>query len=141
MRKTPVDHARMLWKKAADDLIIARLAIAREVALDLVGFHAQQAVEKSLKAILALDDIDYPKTHDIGKLIVLARPLVSEWPFDDGRLEDLSKYAIDVRYDDSSTGANLAQARDALDTAESVHLHAGTMIGPGPHTPDASDGV
>jgi HEPN domain-containing protein len=31
-----------------------------------VGFHAQQAVEKSLKAAIASRDLEFPFTHDIG---------------------------------------------------------------------------
>lgn len=140
MRKTPADHARMLWKKAANDLAIARLALDAATALDMVGFHAQQAIEKSLKAILAIDDVVYPRTHDIRELIDLSKPLVSAWPFDDERLARLTRYAIDVRYDDSYPEASLTEAREALETAELVHRHVGTMIGPDEKTADESDG-
>jgi HEPN domain-containing protein len=37
-----------------------------------VGFHAQQAVEKGMKVVLMLEGIDFPKTHDLEYLIVLA---------------------------------------------------------------------
>ncbi|MBK7422896.1 MAG: HEPN domain-containing protein [Propionivibrio sp.] len=33
------------------------------------GFHAQQAVEKALKALLCFRDIDFPRTHDLESLI------------------------------------------------------------------------
>jgi HEPN domain-containing protein len=36
-----------------------------------LSFHAQQAVEKSLKAILILKGIDFPKTHSIEFLLRL----------------------------------------------------------------------
>ena len=57
--KAPLDHAKALLKKAANDLIAA------EAILDTVCFHAQQAVEKSLKAILAFHDVSYPWRHDL----------------------------------------------------------------------------
>ena len=37
-----------------------------------VGFHAQQAVEKAVKVALMLEGIDFPKTHELEYLIVLA---------------------------------------------------------------------
>jgi HEPN domain-containing protein len=40
---------------------------------DTVCFHAQQCVEKYLKAFLVLEGIDFPKTHDIGKISALLR--------------------------------------------------------------------
>ena len=38
---------------------------------DAVCFHAQQCVEKYLKAILVDHSLPVPKTHDIGKLFGL----------------------------------------------------------------------
>lgn len=37
-----------------------------------LGFHAQQAVEKAVKVALMLEGIDFPKTHDLEYLIMLA---------------------------------------------------------------------
>ena len=39
---------------------------------DVVGFHAQQAVEKALKVALVLADIDFPRTHDLRELVDIA---------------------------------------------------------------------
>lgn len=58
--KGPREHAQDLLKKAANDLVAARATLATETATDTICFHAQQAVEKSLKAILALYDVEYP---------------------------------------------------------------------------------
>ena len=38
---------------------------------EIFGFHAQQAIEKSLKAWIALKGIEYPKTHDISYLLFI----------------------------------------------------------------------
>ena len=51
--KQPRDYALMLLRKAANDLIAADTILQTGKALDTVGFHAQQATEKSLKAILS----------------------------------------------------------------------------------------
>jgi len=39
---------------------------ADERAGDTVRFHAQQRVEKYLKALLVVSGRDFPKTHDMG---------------------------------------------------------------------------
>ncbi len=76
--KSPRDHALALLKKAANDLVAARATLATGEALDTVSFHAQQAVEKSLKSILALWEVEYPWRHDLGELLELVKPLVPE---------------------------------------------------------------
>ncbi|MDW8468096.1 MAG: HEPN domain-containing protein [Burkholderiales bacterium] len=60
--------------KAADDLYVARrLAADPEAPGWILGFHAQQAAEKSLKAVLALHRIEYPRTHNLAMLLELVR--------------------------------------------------------------------
>jgi HEPN domain-containing protein len=51
--------------KAAEHLLTLRDDCPTEV----VCFHAQQCVEKYLKALLVARDIEFSKTHDIGALI------------------------------------------------------------------------
>lgn len=48
-----------------------RLSVFRHSDLpdDIVGFHAQQAVEKQLKSLCAWRRLEYPYTHDIAALI------------------------------------------------------------------------
>jgi len=56
--------------------------LARRDAFDMVCFHAQQAVEKSLKALLAARDEEYPHRHDIGELTQYWRSVIrncSRW--------------------------------------------------------------
>jgi hypothetical protein len=45
---------------------------AADVPDRAVGFHAEQVVEKSLKAVLAEREVDYRHSHDIGYLLELA---------------------------------------------------------------------
>jgi len=80
---------------AAPDLSSDLLALAREdfaaaEALDRadrvsgapVGFHAQQAVEKALKAAIASRNEDFPFTHDVGLLMQLCQDASLELPVD-----------------------------------------------------------
>jgi HEPN domain-containing protein len=92
--------ADLYLAKAASDMTAARaLAQDAEQQDDVVGFHAQQAVEKSIKAVLALRGHDIPRTHDLA---LLAR-LVSEddsTPSDLEQAQSLSPWAVAMRYDE-----------------------------------------
>jgi HEPN domain len=66
------DHSRLLLSKAqADKVVIDKLADDSDVTDETIGFHAQQAVEKLIKAALASRGIEYPRTHDIDRLVDL----------------------------------------------------------------------
>lgn len=92
--KAPSDHARALLKKAANDLIAAEAILDTELALDTVCFHAQQAVEKSLKAILAAHDVSYPWRHDLGELLSLVKPRAPEIAPLEDRILRMAPYPI-----------------------------------------------
>lgn len=66
-----------------------------------VGFHAQQAVEKAVKAALTLGGIDFPKTHDLEYLITLAgkHSIAMEPELESGSW--LTPWAAEFRYDDA----------------------------------------
>lgn len=56
-------------KKAEEDYKTARILLdAKEVSPSIVGFHAQQCVEKYLKAFLANNDVAPPRIHDLVRL-------------------------------------------------------------------------
>ena len=57
---------------AAADLHYARLGQKDSAALaSLIAFHAQQAIEKALKAVLVRGGVEFPKTHDLEELLEL----------------------------------------------------------------------
>ena len=68
----PPDRPEVLVRKAKqDELILERLLGDHDVDDDAIGFHAQQAAEKLLKAALVVRGVDYPRTHNLGVLIEL----------------------------------------------------------------------
>ena len=96
-----IEVAGLLLRKAASDLSAAR-ALARDADQqdDVVGFHAQQAVEKSLKAVLAVRGFEIPRTHDLD---LLTRLVARDSDDAAGALagaKDLSPWAVATRYDD-----------------------------------------
>lgn len=67
-----LEVAQLLLQKAEGDLAAARLLASDPSQADhVVGFHAQQAVEKSLKAVLAVREVEIPLSHDLGFLVKL----------------------------------------------------------------------
>jgi len=66
-----------LWlEKAQNDWAAVKVLAESECCLnDVVCFHCQQYVEKLLKAFLTADEIEFPKTHDLRRLIQLSGKL------------------------------------------------------------------
>jgi len=63
-----------------------------------ICFHAQQAVEKFLKAFLVFNNIDFPKTHDLDFLLIECQKFSkSDFDIDLGSLTD---FGVSVRYPD-----------------------------------------
>jgi hypothetical protein len=46
-----------------------RLLANAEISDEIVGFHAQQAVEKWLKAVLGSRGVEFEYTHDLRRLL------------------------------------------------------------------------
>lgn len=75
------DLARRLLRRADGDITLVRTVVDNDEILDaIVGFHAQQAVEKSIKAVLAAHEIEYRKTHQLHYLIRLLEQTRSTRP-------------------------------------------------------------
>jgi len=96
-----VEVADLLLGKAASDLSAARvLADDANQHDDVVGFHAQQAIEKSLKAVLAVRGFEIPRTHDLDLLTRLVATGPDPFPNELHDANALSPWAVATRYDD-----------------------------------------
>jgi HEPN domain-containing protein/predicted nucleotidyltransferase len=122
--KTNQDIAKTLLEKAKVDFESARILSQHLNQMESIGFHAQQAVEKALKAVLAYRDVHFPRTHDLGEILKM---LVANGIGFDERLNEavkLNEFAVDMRYDtvefeiDAKTAVELAE--QAITFAESL---------------------
>ena len=94
-----LEYAEVLLTKADGDLAAGKaLADRDEIADDIVGFHAQQAVEKAIKAVLTLIGVDYPRTHDIRYLVDQLRQSGSTSPPVLDESAWLTAWATEFRY-------------------------------------------
>ena len=87
-------------------------------AHDAVCFHAQQAAEKYLKAVLAERVIAFPKVHDLTRLLDLIDPAINELSAMRADLDALSRLSVQVRYPGFSTDS--AKAEEAGRIAAAV---------------------
>ena len=93
----------LLSLRLADRDIKAFEVLSRdpEVHLTVAFFHAQQAIEKSLKAALFAHEIEFARTHDLIQLTQLLRSRGISVPVSDSDLRRLNPFAVIFRYDDT----------------------------------------
>ncbi len=96
----PTDVAAGLLESAREDAEAGRLLAEAEVPDRIVGFHAQQAVEMFLKAVLSRHGVGYERTHDIERLTSLLADSAVELPADFEELARLTPWAVERRYGD-----------------------------------------
>ena len=97
---TSGDLARLLISRAAEDEAAARELLPVDRVTDaIIAFHAQQAVEKVLKAVLAWRDVEFPFTHDLRALEEQCASNGIVVPSELENLDLLTPYAARVRYE------------------------------------------
>lgn len=115
-----LEGARRLLKMAGKDLTALVAMTDRDTFADeIFGFHAQQTIEKCLKAWLALLDVEYPKTHDLRALLALLkeRGLDVEDLWD---LVEYNVYAVQFRYEAFDTPDEVLDRTEVIDRVRGV---------------------
>lgn len=134
MKDRSLELALRWLEKADHDLITARQTLAlQDGPTDTPCFHAQQAAEKALKAMLTYHQVVFPKIHDLMRLLDMSIPLFPALDACREPLTELSDYAIEVRYPDDWFEPTRDDAKTALSVAERVvsivrrHITTGTQ--------------
>lgn len=97
----PRELAAILARKAREDAVALREFEGNaEIADSILGFHAQQAIEKWLKAVLADRGIEFEYTHDLRHLIGLIEGAGLNFPFDIPTVVMFTEFAVPLRYED-----------------------------------------
>jgi HEPN domain-containing protein len=117
---TELDLSRGWLIKAASDLAAARLVVEGDGPYDTACFHAQQAIEKSLKGFLALLKQPVPRTHDLEELQQLCLALAPLPGLAELDLVEVTDYGVMARYD-LDFWPEQTIATDALVLAEDVY--------------------
>ncbi len=117
------------WLRFAEsDLALAEATGDERVLYENLCFHAQQAVEKSIKAVLVLSGVAFPKTHSLELLLDL---LPSNVERTEALLESraLSGYATVLRYPGPTEPATEEEHRNAVRLAAAVFAWAKEIVG------------
>ncbi len=103
-----------LLLKARGDQYAADKLLTDKNAPPWVGaFHAQQAVEKSIKAVLARHRVEFPYTHQINVLIDLLRAHQLALPPHADEVDALTPFGAPKRYEPVTFGDAEALDHDA----------------------------
>jgi HEPN domain-containing protein len=93
--------AAILARKATEDAVaLSEFEGNLNIADSILGFHAQQAIEKWLKAVLADKGVDFEYTHDLRRLIELVEEIGITFPFITGEIVMYTEFAVPLRYED-----------------------------------------
>jgi HEPN domain-containing protein len=115
-------------RHARSDLALARAAGGPDVLRETRCFHAQQAVEKCLKAVLVRHGIAVPRTHNV-KILQERLPAAVAVPDVVAAAAGLTDYAVMARYPGDYEEVTEEELRAALAAAEAVLLWAGAQLG------------
>ncbi len=96
----------------ADYIAVQQLLLTANPLLhNIICFHAQQCIEKYLKAWLQEANIRAPRTHNLEELLDLIVQTVPAWSHWQPDLKIITKYAVEPRYPgDSATTENTQHA-------------------------------
>ncbi len=125
-----LEVALILLEKAQQDLVAVGKWLADvDISDEIIGFHIQQAIEKSLKAVLVCQVIDYPRTHNLRLLVDLCRSNDIQIPSEFSEVDIFNRFAVQWRYDLlPSTSQAAFDRQDANDLAGRVWTWANELV-------------
>jgi len=119
-------------KKADDDLAVAEQLFTASMNTltfcDAICFHAQQAIEKILKAYLVKNNSSFIKTHSLTYLIDLCIKINPEFDQLQNEVEMLSPYAVETRYPDSRIILTTQDVSEAIEATRKTMILVKTHL-------------
>ena len=117
-----INHAKEWLKIAERDYAVA-LHLSKTfypLPTENICYGCQQAAEKALKAILAYNETDIPKTHDIELLHSLCQVYTDKIELEVGVTRALTRFATKSRYPDSVSDFTNEDAELGLKYAKQI---------------------
>ncbi|MHB8067521.1 MAG: HEPN domain-containing protein [Desulfobaccales bacterium] len=115
------DLVRQWLARADEDLETARFLISPGRSFfATICFHCQQAAEKYFKAFLTSQQIEFPKTHDLGLLLSIIASNDLSLASSLAEVAALNPYGVDIRYPGDSPEITLEDAEEAIRMADRV---------------------
>lgn len=120
MRKSKADLVRGWLEKARRDFLTAQAGLDSATPFtDIICFHAQQATEKHLKAYLLWHELDFPRTHALEDLVLLAAQKDADFLVLKDEVTMVTPYSVEARYPEFEEPL-LEDARKTIDIARKV---------------------
>ena len=86
------------WLNSAqEDIIVIESVMHNENTTGAASFHAQQCIEKSLKAVLEENRVNIPRIHDLKRIFSLTETYFQE-EYDEEIIDKLNTLYIESRY-------------------------------------------
>ena len=125
---TPEAGSAQDWlRHARSDLALARMRKTKMLLYEHLCFHAQQAAEKALKAVLVHHDVRVPRSHDLAYLMSMLPEDVSI-PVPIIEIPTLTKYAVQQRYPGEFPHLTTKHRRRALQLAQDTVAWAARVV-------------
>lgn len=109
------------WLRAVyADMTVVGYPDEERIAPEVVAYHSQQVVEKTLKALLVQRQVDFPRTHSIGALLALCADAGYLGVEALNEAGSLTRYAVATRYPGEDDPVSREEAREAAKLATRV---------------------
>ena len=130
-----------LLRMARKDLQAMRaLSDPKTADVELFGFHAQQAVEKALKAWLDLRGLIYPRIHDLDDLLRRMRQHGAAVPEAFDGLSSLTDFGVAFRYEAYADAQEPFDRAEVTVEVERLLQHVEGLLPPAGASPSADPG-
>lgn len=114
------DHPQTWLDRAKSNLSLA-MSTREGVFLEDLCFEAQQAAEKSAKAVLLDRGVDFPYTHDLAELLTLLQEETNvKVPEKVKQIPRLTRFAVAARYPGPLESVTKDEYEKALKIAQNV---------------------
>ncbi|MBI5838719.1 MAG: HEPN domain-containing protein [Chloroflexi bacterium] len=124
------NNAQEWLLRAKSNLKLAeRGARIKNVLFEDLCFNAQQAAEKALKAVCVYNNLDFPKTHSIVRLLDILEAAGITIPESVKEADVLTQYAVQTRYPSWVEPVTKEEFVEALALAAKVVFWAEKEIG------------
>jgi HEPN domain-containing protein len=115
----PPEDPREWLNRAQSNLGLAK-AKGSGIYLEDLCFHAQQAAEKAIKALLIKRAVDFPYVHDLAELMTLLEQAGVDLPVTVKQGEKLTRFAVFTRYPGIASPVSHEEYEEALNLAEEI---------------------
>ena len=132
-RRRDIRWPQAWLEQAQSDLNLAKVARNLEDVLpEQAAFHAQQCVEKAIKAVLISRNTYFPPTHDIQALVDICQNAAIQFPDEASESADLTPYAVGGRYLELEEPLSESDLEHGIELATKVLAWAKSMVSEGP---------